>query len=210
MSNRLAELLARGKAGQLSPAETAELGRLLNAPLLDTPDPAELASPQTLQASNVASRLRAVDWFSRCGEPVTSTSSIPIERVPSWQAAARQCSEPIWENVQLEAQNQLTSWLHLHDRGGSERWNQLVAGHKASVVDPLTEAKWRPYQRKHALDARMVSSVQWDVLGALMENSYLGSGHGCSFFLQLLTLYEAGHFPCGWNGEWPGGALLVY
>jgi hypothetical protein len=43
-----------------------------------------------------------------------------------------------------------------------------------------------------------------------MENSYLQSGHSAFFFLELLTVYESGHFPCGWQGEWPQGKLLVY
>jgi hypothetical protein len=43
-----------------------------------------------------------------------------------------------------------------------------------------------------------------------MENAYLGSGHSCFFFLELLTVYEAGHFPCGWVGDWPRGKLVVY
>ena len=43
-----------------------------------------------------------------------------------------------------------------------------------------------------------------------MENSYLSSGHRCFFFLELLMVYEAGHFPCGWRGDWPDGKLIVY
>ncbi|HEX7337561.1 MAG TPA: hypothetical protein VF252_10175 [Gemmatimonadales bacterium] len=212
MSNRLAELLARGKAGRLTPAETVELGRLLNAPLLGTPDhtPPKVAPARALESSDVPSRLRAVNWFARCGEPVTVELSMPLEQVPSWQAAAQRCRELNWETAQLAAQNQLSMWLHLHDRGGYARWNHLVAEHKAAMIDPLTQARWLPYQTKHGLDAKVTSSVQWNVLGALMEHSYRRSGHGCSFFLELLTLYEAGHCPCGWKGDWPGGTLLVY
>ena len=44
----------------------------------------------------------------------------------------------------------------------------------------------------------------------VMENSYLNGGHKVFFFLELLTVYEAGHFPCGWEGEWPKGRLVVY
>jgi hypothetical protein len=36
------------------------------------------------------------------------------------------------------------------------------------------------------------------------------SGHSAFFFLELLTIYQAGHFPCGWQGEWPKGKLLLY
>lgn len=212
MSSRLAELLARGQAGRLSPAETAELAMLLNAPLFDAPDesPAGFASSRTFSPSDVPARLNATEWFSRCGQSVSLQPSMPVEQVTSWPAALKQCSDPRWENVQLESQNQLSSRLHRHDPRAYARWNQLVADYKAAVIDRLTQERWLPYQMRHGLDARFVSSVQWDVLGALLENGYLGSGHGCSFFLELLPLYEGGHFPCGWKGEWPDGALLVY
>jgi hypothetical protein len=56
----------------------------------------------------------------------------------------------------------------------------------------------------------LIQGLRWDILGALMENSYLRSGHAAFFFLELLMVYEAGHFPCGWRGNWPQGELLVY
>jgi hypothetical protein len=43
-----------------------------------------------------------------------------------------------------------------------------------------------------------------------MANSFLASGHRVFFFLELLGVYEAGHFPCGWRGEWPLGSLVVF
>ena len=85
-----------------------------------------------------------------------------------------------------------------------------MAAHKETVLNPLTEEKIAPFQMKHGLDIVLLHSVQWDILGAMMENSYLGSGHRAFFFLELLTIYEARHFPCGWRGEWPQGTLLVY
>jgi hypothetical protein len=43
-----------------------------------------------------------------------------------------------------------------------------------------------------------------------MANAYLPSGHKCFYFLELFEVYEAGHFPCGWKGEWPAGKLVVF
>jgi hypothetical protein len=57
---------------------------------------------------------------------------------------------------------------------------------------------------------RLCAQSGTHILGALMENSYLGSGHTAFFFLELFLVYEAGHFPCGWVGEWPHGALRVF
>lgn len=124
--------------------------------------------------------------------------------------AVESCTDGAWASVELEAQNQLSLWLHQHDRESFQRWNELVNHHKAVLINPLTERHWGPYQQAHRLGRAVVQSVRWDILGALMENSYMGSGHRCFFFLELLSVYEAGHFPCGWRGEWPSGKLVVY
>jgi hypothetical protein len=136
--------------------------------------------------------------------------TMPIERVGSWAEAIEGCQDVGWENVQLEAQNQLTLWLHENDKNNYRRWNEFVVRYKEQVVTPLTDSVLLPYQRRHDLDEAIVHSVQWDILGALMENTYLSSGHRSFFFLELLWVYEAGHLPCGWRGEWPVGNLLVY
>lgn len=206
------EPMANAQAGGLSAARAEELARLLNAPILaplDNPPPG-FVSDRSFAPSDIPGRLRAIDWFSRCGEPLSLTFSMPVEQVSSWPKAVRSCKGRVWENVELEAQNQLTVWLHQHDRVNYRRWNDLVAEFKATVLNPLTEDRWEPYCRQHGLDIAVVHSVQWDALGALMENAYLGSGHRCFFFLELLSVYEAGHFPCGWVGEWPHGKLVVY
>jgi hypothetical protein len=43
-----------------------------------------------------------------------------------------------------------------------------------------------------------------------MENAYLDCNHNSFFFLELLTVYEAGHLPCGRRGRWPEGKLVVF
>jgi hypothetical protein len=60
------------------------------------------------------------------------------------------------------------------------------------------------------VDAVVLYSIRWDILGALMANSYMFTGHRAHFFLELLLVYEMGCFPCGWRGEWPSGEPLVY
>jgi hypothetical protein len=131
-------------------------------------------------------------------------------KVDSWAAAAESCASQDWSTVELQAQNQLTRWLDRNDRENYQRWNDLVDDFKKSILQPLQRERWEPFQKEHGLAKSFVDSVRWDLLGALMENAYLGNSHRCFFFLELLSIYEAGHFPCGWVGEWPEGKLLVY
>jgi hypothetical protein len=212
VDKRFAELLEKGRAGQLSPEESEELARLLNAPILDPVinPPAGFVSRHTFGPSDVAERVRAIDWFSHCGEPLDLDLTMEVEQVRSWSKAMKACASQTWENAELGAQNQLTLWLHNNDRENYQEWNKLVEQFKAEVVNPLTEEKWVPFQQKHGLGITLVHSVQWNILSALMENAYLGSGHRCFFFRELLWVYEAGHFPCGWRGEWPQGKLVIF
>ncbi|MBN2384552.1 hypothetical protein JXQ70_16890 [bacterium] len=160
--------------------------------------------------SDVAQRIKNVDWFSACGKSFTGEVSMPIQPVSSWAQAQRSCRSELWENVQLEAQNQLTIWLHHNDRTNYQKWNDLVTGFKSSVINPLVDGHIRTFLEEHGLDGAIEHCVSWDLLAALMENAYFGSGHKVFFFLELLTVYEAGHFPCGWEGDWPEGELMVY
>jgi hypothetical protein len=212
VNERFAELMAKGQAGRLTPAEREEFARALNAPILDplTNPPPGFVSKHPFTSSDIPGRLHEVNWFSRCGEPLSLDLSMPVEQVPGWPEAVASCADIAWENVEIKAGNQLTLWLHEHDRPSYRQWNELVVGFKAAVVYPLTEERWEPYRRRYGLDVAVLHSVQWDVLGALMEDAYLGSGHRCFFFLELLWVYEAGHFPCGWVGDWPRGKLVVY
>lgn len=184
----------------------------LNAGMIEavTNPPSGFVSNHKFVETDVASRINTVDWFSHCGERCSLALSMEPRWVTSWSQAIETCKELVWENVQLEAQNQLTLWLHLNDHENYQKWNEIVAAHKTAVVNPITEKAIAPFQNRHGLDAVLVHSVQWDMLGAMMENSYMTSGHSAFFFLELLIVYEAGHFPCGWEGEWPVGRLLVF
>jgi hypothetical protein len=160
--------------------------------------------------SDVAARIIAIDWFSSCGEPDEFDVTMKVERVKSWPQAMKSCKTRTWENVELEARNQLTMALDNLDRDRYQDWNKIAFTLKKDVVTPLTRKVWEPFQQEHGLDIRLIHCVQWDVLAAMMENAYMSSKHGAYFFLELLSVYEAGHFPCGWRGEWPQGSLVVY
>lgn len=212
MSGRFAELLAKAQNGPLSRAEMEELARLLNAPVLDplTDPPSGFVSKHSFSPSDITTRLRAINWFTHCGEPGQFDLTMEVEPLAGWTEVMKSCSSESWEHVQLEAQNQLATWLHQNAREQDRTWNEVVARHKTAVIEPLSREKWVPFQRANSLDARLVHCVEWDILGVLMTNSFLDTGHRCFFDLELLTVYEAGHFPCGWRGNWPDGRLLVF
>lgn len=212
MFDKLSQWLQRTKRTSPTDAEADEIARELNAPLMATiaNPPPGFESKHRFVSSDIPRRLSEVDWFCNCGSPPHLDLTMALRAVDSWHAALESAATIDWENVELEAQNQLTMWLHGHDNDNYQQWNVIVQSHKDTVLNPLIEETIRPFRVENALDEVLIAAVQWDILGALMENSYLHSGHSVFFFLELLRVYEAGHFPCGWIGDWPSGELIVY
>jgi hypothetical protein len=172
--------------------------------------PAGFVSDRTFVQTDISARLKAIPWFTRCGEPpVPLDVTPPTSWVPDWQAASVAHAQPEWEDATLEAQNQLTLWLHVNAPEAYLGWNEHVRRFKAEELAGL-EPAWRAYQLERGLDDGFLHSLQWNVLGALMANHYLPLGHTAFFFLELLRVYEAGRFPCGWEGAWPRGRLVIH
>jgi hypothetical protein len=212
MAGWFAKLLAKGKAGQLSPQERQELARLLNAPILGPLEnaPAGFISKHQMAESDVAARALAIDWFARCGEQRNFDLTMEVERVNNWAEAMQELQSPAWDDAILEARNQLTLSLDRYNRERFEQWNEIVRPFKDKITAPLTDNVWEPFRKRHGLDVKLVSCTRWNILSALMENAYFDCNHGSFFFLELLTVYEAGHLACGWHGQWPLGKLVIY
>jgi hypothetical protein len=157
-----------------------------------------------------ARELEAVDWFTACGQPLAVSLPFQAAPVSSWAEAIERCSDRSWEDVTLEARNQLTEFLHRRHRDDYRNWNAITIAAKERVVTPLVDCVWRPFTERHGLGKVLVDCVSWDVLAAIMEHEYRDCPGRPEFFLHLLRVYRAGHFPCGWSGEWPAGQLHVW
>ncbi len=205
----MAKRPSEGKSNRLSMEEAETLVRQSNEAVFG-PGPGDFVSKHTFAATDLVAKLRTIDWFVRCGEPGDFEVTMPIEWVKTWPQAIKGMKSRTWENATLEARNQLTAFLSQHHRERDREWNNITEKLKREVVTPLTEEVWEPFRQERCCDVVLVHCVQWDILAALMENAYLDCKHGCFFFHELLTVYEAGHFPCGWIGKWPHGNLVVF
>jgi hypothetical protein len=198
-----------GKAKRLTTEEAREFVQQSNAAVFG-PGPEGFVSKHRFAASDVAARVRAIDWFAHCGEPCYFDLTMAVERVKTWSQATKADKSLAWENAILEARNQLTEFLSLNHPERDREWNKITDKLKSKVVMPLTRKVWEPFRKSRDLDVTLVHSVQWNILSVLMENAFMDCQHGCFFFHELLTVYEAGHLPCGWKGEWPQGKLVVF
>lgn len=156
----------------------------------------------------VVTMLSEIPWFTNCGRPLTTKVPFAVRYVGSWSEAEAACAEPTWEDVTLEAQNRLTSFLHEKYRSQYAEWNQIVKEAKA-IMEMTVRPALQGVCLTYGLGKNFVDSVEWDILGAVMEKVYSVRGRP-TFALDLLAVYQSGNFPCGWEGEWPEGRLIVY
>ena len=205
-NERLAELLAKK---QLTPAEMEEFVALQSKRVYE-PQSNEFVSKHQFAKTDIAVRLKAIDWFANCGKPAKLDLTMPFVQVASWEEAVASCQEVESENAAIEAQNQLSGWLHIHAHREFQEWNDRVDKHNR-VMGPLFDTHWKPFFESRNLPVELLhGTTRWEIRGALAEDSYRNTGHRCFFFHELLLVYEAGHFPCGWIGEWPAGKLVIY
>jgi hypothetical protein len=157
---------------------------------------------QTLQT------LQRIAWFSRCGKPVEQDFGLSMRCASDWSTAAEYFSSPHWEDTTLRARNALTR--HLSDKAGGayQQWNEMTVHAREWLKEkamPLVSA----YRLQHNLPPVFCDCVRWDLLSTIMEATYK-KWNPPRFFGTLLEVYEAGHFPCGWEGDWPKGQLMIF
>jgi hypothetical protein len=157
-----------------------------------------------------AQELEAIDWFAACGQSMVASFPFMVATVKSWEEAIELCSDQQWENVTLDACNELTVFLHTYHRENYLDWNVITDAAKQRVVTPLKERIWGPFAEQHGLGKGLLACVSWDVLAAIMEHEYRHCPGKPEFFTHLLQVYRLGHFPCGWSGDWPSGQLFVW
>ena len=158
--------------------------------------------PRTIETLK---ELDAAEWFSAVGSE-EATDSVLV--VSSWSEAIRSCSAPEWEGLLLEAANQYRERLQERSPDELASWNARVRIVKEATI-PLVEKKVRKVARTNDLPQVFLDTVNWDILHICMEAEF-AHVHPPGFYASQAYWYVKGHFPCGWQGRFPGGQLVVY
>lgn len=157
-----------------------------------------------LQTRKILDELAHLAWFRNVGQHDIETMLI----VASWHEAIESCRSLSWENLQLEAANQYRARLLECSKEHFKLWNAIVTDVKP-LVESLVERKIAVVVDINKFDKVFVDSVKWDILHLAVETEYADI---CSpgFFTILAQCYRSGHFPCGWQGNYPDGRLVIY
>jgi hypothetical protein len=87
-------------------------------------------------------------------------------------------------------------------------WNTIVRELKKSTV-PLVQRKTKSVVDANGLPQGFINAVQWDVLHVCMEAEY-AEVFPPGFFAAQSYWYSQGHFPCGWEGDFPQGRPVIF
>ncbi|MGF1529189.1 MAG: hypothetical protein ACFCBW_20760 [Candidatus Competibacterales bacterium] len=150
-----------------------------------------------------------VEWLYRIG--VAPTESLPLnaETVDSWEAADAAWDDT-WDNLRNRFQGDLTAGLSVSFRDRYRDWNllftqaQKVLDEDVShrIHERVQELGWIPFYAQAISD---------DTCTILVEATY--RANWCvvdNVYPALFHIYQSGHLPCGWSGEYPEGSLLIY
>jgi hypothetical protein len=152
-------------------------------------------------------RIQSIRWFASVGMPAANPCSANAS-ISTWDDAVESCRTPAWEQFTLNRVNELTLHLNRTCKIEYQKWNSRIR----SVKDQLSRTAWLEMRRlltAQSIPVIVADCVEWDTLHASMVDLYSAFGPP-QFFLDLLQVYERGHFPCGWRETVSGGDLLVF
>ncbi len=158
---------------------------------------------------NITDRIKSINWFSNCGNETLLNTDFKIRSIVSWREAKKHYTNNAWEEKTLEERNKLTSFLSNNYRNEYSNWNNIVKEAKIFIEEEIVP-KIKMVEEKYELGETFLDCIKWDILGAIMENEFKKCKGVPFFSLKLLDIYEAGNFPCGWDGTVTEGMLIVY
>jgi hypothetical protein len=157
--------------------------------------------PRTLAALD---ELEKAEWFSKVGVHDLDKPII----LSSWQEAIEHCSSIEWENLCLEAQSQYRMRLLERSKDRWRQWNEIAIAVKITTI-PFVQRKIEKVVLENALPKVFENTVQWDIFGVCMEGEY-ADVYPPGFYASQAFWYVRGHFPCGYEGEFPNGRRIIY
>jgi hypothetical protein len=78
-----------------------------------------------------------------------------------------------------------------------------------AITIPFVQHKIEAVVGQNNLPTVFENMVQWDILGVCLESEFADL-YPPGFFTSNAYWYTKGHFPCGWQGDFPQGKLMIY
>jgi len=149
--------------------------------------------------------LENADWFSCVGK-----RDLPnVAYVSSWLHAAASFPNVEWGNLGLQRGHIIENKASQKSKERAQLWSELLKEFRP-LLNEMVKRKTETVVKAQGLPAPFVSNVFGDMLGIAMESEYSDIVAPDFYTNLILDAYLKGHFPCGWEGKYPEGKLIVY
>lgn len=159
----------------------------------------------------VIDRLKKINWFHNLGNPIKTAIKYDVSYTKSMKSAIKHMNSIRWENIGLEDENELTLYLTLNhkDKYGIV-WNELVDEIKRNISPVILKSVMDcASKEKFEIPPELIEQITWDIISIIMAYTY-EQYRTPNLYAEILKIYEEGNIPCGWNGVYPHGKIIIY
>ncbi len=153
--------------------------------------------------------LTKADWFVSVGEHIDDGN---IARVHSWDTAISAFIADSSIDAHGEARNEIMNVivpkLNVHSPNSPRARNRVVDEIQKHVL-PLVERKVNFLIQTRGVSDSFVNGVKWQMTAIATAVEY-SDVFVSSFYMNIRDWYLKGHFPCGWEGTYPRGRMIVF
>jgi len=165
-------------------------------------DVGEQYGPNSQMVASAFAALSEVPWLERVG---ASFDGGGVSIVRSWDDALRIFDDESYNaNGVLQAPCTRTEDV-LNKMSEGEAWWQRARSDATRYVALSGIPDWLPKEQQDLLFEHL-----YEFVSMLLVEIVASPEAQCTYFREQLAWFHAGHFPCGWDGDWPGGTMRVY
>lgn len=153
--------------------------------------------------------LDEINWFSNVGIYMRSE----FYRITSWRHALLILKSIESENALTESGNEISR--RVPDEIFQDTWNETVEVIKEKFYGKLNQSiKNIGLEIKENISSEQLKEIkdviQWDILNYVLLCEYGEYVKKKGIYDLKKRIYIAGHYPCGWIGDYPEGQLAVF
>lgn len=161
--------------------------------------------PNTQAVACAFMALTKTQWLQRVGEPIAETGIVVVK---SWDEALtifRSDYSRYNANGILEAPCARVDPI-FEQIPEQEAWWQRA---RKNVNEYTALYGWLPDGYSEVHQDLMFENL-YEFVSMLLAEIIADPQAECSYFRDQLTWFYDGHFPCGWEGDWPNGRMRVF
>lgn len=148
-------------------------------------------------------------WLENCGELNSTKYDFETVFQSDRTKVIKSITSMEWENICLEERGNITSFLATHNKTEyNKNWNVLAKQIKSEVLPQIVAKIEQGVNAKNLPDS-IIEDIKFNLVTILISDAF-SKYYISEFYDSLLKIYTAGHLPCGWDGEFPVGKIVVF